>query len=232
MSRSPFAGLARTAAGTCQAAIAAVLLAVLLSLPTAARDNRSGNFDYFVLSLSWSPTYCGGEGQGDRQQCGRGRRFAFVVHGLWPQYESGWPESCPTPEDWVPQSQIEAMIDIMPSQKLVIHEWKKHGSCSGLSMTNYFRAARLLFEKVKIPARYLSPQAEIVITPQQVVSDFVKTNRHLGASMISVQCGNARDRARLSELRICVDRRGNFRQCGSNEARSCRAAKLVMPPVR
>ena len=213
------------------AATAVVLAAFLLSV--APQAGESGDFDYYALSLSWSPSYCASpQGREDGEQCAVGRRFAFVVHGLWPQYESGWPESCPTPEDWVPQSQIEAMIDIMPSQKLVIHEWKKHGSCSGLSMTNYFRAARLLFEKVKIPARYLSPQAEIVITPQQVVSDFVKTNRHLGASMISVQCGNARDRARLSELRICVDRRGNFRQCGSNEARSCRAAKLVMPPVR
>ena len=198
-----------------------------------ARDNRSGSFDYFTLSLSWSPSYCAGpEGQGDRQQCGLGRRFAFVVHGLWPQYESGWPQSCPNSEDWVPQSQIDQMLDIMPSKRLVIHEWKKHGSCSGLSMANYFRAARLLFEKVKIPARYLSPQAEVLITPQQLVTDFVKTNRDLTAPMISVQCGNARDRARLSELRICIDRRGNFRHCGSNEARGCRAKTLVMPPVR
>lgn len=214
-------------------ALAAVVLAVLLIGPAAARDNRSGSFDYFALSLSWSPSFCSSpEGQGDQQQCGQGRRFAFVVHGLWPQYESGWPQSCPTREDWVPQSEIEAMLDIMPSKRLIIHEWKKHGSCSGLSMANYFRATRLLFQKVKIPARYLSPQAEIFISPEQLVTDFVKTNRDLGSSMISVQCGNGRDRARLAELRICIDRRGNFRQCGSNEARGCRAGTLVMPPVR
>jgi ribonuclease T2 len=212
---------------------AAVVLALLLSLPGLARDTRPGAFDYFTLSLSWSPTYCAGdEARGDHQQCGPGRRFAFVVHGLWPQYNSGWPEYCATRETWVPQDEIDDMMAVMPSKRLIIHEWKKHGTCSGLSMSDYFQATRLLFQMVRIPARYLSPQAEIFTTPDQLVTDFVKTNRDLSGDMISVQCGNARDRARLSELRICIDRRGKFRQCGSNEARQCRARTLVMPPVR
>jgi ribonuclease T2 len=215
--------------------VLAAILAVLLSVvPAAARDmNKSGVFDYFVLSLSWSPTYCASpEGANDSQQCGTRRRFAFVVHGLWPQYQKGWPESCATGETWVPQDIIDSMLDIMPSKKLIIHEWKKHGSCAGVSMADFFRATRLLFQRVRIPARYLSPTAPITTTPQQLVIDFVKTNRDLTADMISVQCGNARDRARLSELRICLDKRGNFSQCGSNEERQCQATSLVMPPVR
>lgn len=217
------------------ATLAAFLLAVLLTAaPASAREShKSGVFDYFVLALSWSPTYCDSpDGQDDRQQCSPGKRFAFVVHGLWPQYNEGWPEYCPTDEDWVPQSQVDEMLDIMPSKTLIIHEWKKHGSCSGLSMADYFEVTRLLFEKIRIPARYLSPQAPVMTTPEQLVTDFVKTNRDLTAGMISVQCGNARDRARLSELRVCIDRRGNFRQCGENEERQCRARSLVMPPVR
>ncbi|MCB1379875.1 MAG: ribonuclease T2 [Alphaproteobacteria bacterium] len=214
-------------------AIAALVLAAALSLAAAARDARSGSFDYFTLSLSWSPTYCDGPaGRDDRQQCGPGRRFAFVVHGLWPQYDSGWPENCATRESWVPDAVISDMLDVMPSKRLIIHEWKKHGSCSGLSIADYFAATRLLFEKIRIPARYLSPQAAVVTTPQQLVTDFVKTNRELTSGMISVQCGNARDRARLSELRVCIDRRGNFRQCGANESRQCRARTLILPPVR
>ena len=215
--------------------IAAFALAVLLTATSApARENhKSGVFDYFVLSLSWSPTYCATpEARDERQQCAPGKRFAFVVHGLWPQYNEGWPQDCPTDEDWVSQQQIDQMLDIMPSKKLIIHEWKKHGSCSGLSMADYFEVTRLLFEKVRIPARYLSPQAPVMTTPEQLVSDFVKTNRDLTSGMISVQCGNARDLARLSELRICIDRRGNLRQCGANEERQCQARSLVMPPVR
>jgi len=217
------------------AAIAAFFLAILLSASAAsARErHRAGSFDYFVLSLSWSPSYCASpEGAGNRQQCSPGKRFAFVVHGLWPQYREGWPEYCDARETWVPQELIEQMLEIMPSKALIIHEWKKHGSCAGVSMSDYFRATRLLFERVRIPARYLSPTATVLTTPDQLAADFVKSNRDLTADMLSVQCGNARDRARLAELRVCLDKRGNFSKCGTNESRQCRAATLVMPPVR
>ncbi len=225
---------ARSGSLACAAAVAATLvLALLLSREGAAGANRPGDFDYLVLSLSWSPTYCDGpEARVDTQQCGAGKRFAFVVHGLWPQYERGWPEYCRTAETWVPQEQIDLMLPVMPSKRLIIHEWKKHGACLGLPMPKYFLATRLLFQKVNIPARYLLPQAPVLTTPQQLVTDFVKTNRNLRPGMLSVQCGNAKDRARLSELRICIDRRGDFRQCGANEARQCGAQTLVMPPVR
>lgn len=225
-----FAHSARKASGLVATALAAFLLTG--AAPAAAGD-RPGDFDYSVLSLSWSPTYCASpEGADDRQQCSPGRRFAFVVHGLWPQYERGWPQDCDTDETWVPNDVIGGMMDIMPSKRLIIHEWKKHGTCSGLSMEDYFREVRRVFGAVRIPARYLSPTAPVTTTPQQLVADFVKTNRSLTAGMLSVQCGNARDDARLSELRICLDKSGEFSQCGANEARQCRAKRLVLPPVR
>lgn len=56
---------------------------------------RGQGFDFYVLSLSWSPSYCEAEGeQANGQQCRAGRPYAFVVHGLWPQYERGYPENC------------------------------------------------------------------------------------------------------------------------------------------
>jgi ribonuclease T2 len=210
-------------------------LAVLLafSAGASAKQPRAGAFDYFVLALSWSPTYCATDsGQNDDSQCAPGRRYAFVVHGLWPQYQQGWPQNCATNETWVSQYEIDAMMPVMPSKKLIIHEWKKHGSCSGVSQSDYFKATRLLFDKVKIPARYLSPTADVITTPDQLVTDFVKTNKGLSADMLSVQCGNSKDRARLAELRVCLDKRGNFGRCGGNEARFCRAKQLVMPQVR
>jgi ribonuclease T2 len=198
-----------------------------------ARSNRAGVFDYYVLSLSWSPSFCGTPaGKGNATQCAPGRRFAFVVHGLWPQFKEGWPEFCAAEEARVPEQQIDAMMDIMPSRNLIIHEWRKHGSCSGLSQADYFMAIRSLRDRLRIPARYLSPTTEIRTTPQQLVRDFVQSNKNLTSEMISVQCGNARDTARVSEIRICLDHKGEFAPCGRNEARHCRARQLIMPEVR
>ena len=163
-------------AGRRGARLAACLFAaagIAVTSAASARDPNPGEFDYYALALSWSPTYCGSEaGQADRQQCGSGRPYAFVVHGLWPQYERGWPENCRVRETWVPDGIIGAMLDIMPSKKLIIHEWRKHGGCSGLRMQGYFRLTRDLFGKLRIPARYLSPQAVIMTTPQELVERF------------------------------------------------------------
>ena len=199
----------------------------------AAKAPLPGQFDYYVLALSWSPSYCAGEaGQNDYQQCAPGRRFAFVVHGLWPQYAKGWPEFCRTRENWIAQDLIDGVMDVMPSKRLIIHEWKKHGSCSGLSQAAYFDKVEMLFRALRIPARYLSPQAPVTVTPAQLVTDFVKTNAALTADMLSVQCGNARGQARLSELRVCVNKAGSFIACGMNEARQCQAKSLVLLPVK
>ena len=206
---------------------------VFLNGPVAARSDNSRPFDYYVLSLSWSPTYCNSRtGRRDKVQCARGRRFAFVVHGLWPQYNRGWPQFCNTNQRWVGRGRIREMLDIMPSKRLIIHEWKKHGSCARIGQKAYFKLIRKLYDKVLIPARYLSPQKPVLITPQTLVSDYLKTNRGLDAASLSVQCGNARDRARLSELRICFSKSGEFTRCGPNERRRCRAKTLVLPPVR
>ncbi len=213
-----------------------ILVALALTLmlqPAAARQNNSKSFDYYVLTLSWSPTYCDSSaGRKDRTQCGKSRRFAFVVHGLWPQYNKGWPSNCRTNEKWVSKRQINQMLDIMPSKRLIIHEWKKHGTCSRLGQRRYFNLVRKLFKKILIPARYLAPSRPLLITPRTLVDDFLKTNLKMRRNNLSVQCGNRRDRARLSELRICFNKSGNFTNCGPNEARSCRAAKLVLPPLR
>lgn len=219
--------------GVLAAALVLAAAALSGSQATLAKDTRAGQFDYYALALSWSPTFCQSPAGDDADlQCNSKRRYDFVVHGLWPQYEKGWPDACETRERWVPDDLIKSMLDLMPSKKLIIHEWRKHGTCSGLAMRDYFALVRAAYGKVKIPARYVMPNEPIITTPQQLVTDFVKTNRDLTDGMISVQCGNSRDDARLSELRICFTRDGDFRDCGANERRSCRAKRLILPPTR
>jgi len=217
----------------CKIGLLLLILTLSLTGAAGAKGPVPGQFDHYVLALSWSPSYCAGPaGQKNQQQCAPGRRFAFVVHGLWPQYAKGWPEYCVTREKWIPQDLIDGVMDVMPSKALIIHEWKKHGTCSGLSQAAYFNKVKTTFGALRIPARYLSPQAPVTVTPAQLVTDFVKSNAALTADMLSVQCGNATGQARLSELRVCVNKAGGFIACGMNEARQCRAKSLVLLPVK
>ncbi|MDA7946939.1 MAG: ribonuclease T2 [Hyphomicrobiaceae bacterium] len=197
-----------------------------------ARGNP-GQFDYYVLALSWSPTYCAEEGRKRREvQCNGQRPYAFVLHGLWPQYKKGWPENCDIGhKPWVPRVLIDAMLDIMPSPRLVIQQYRKHGTCSGLTPEAYYDLSRRLHDAIKIPARYLSPNNPIQVSPKEIENDFLKTNRDLTPAMISISCRRGK---RLREVRICFSKEGRLTACGHNEdqAKLCRLDRIVMPPVR
>jgi ribonuclease T2 len=193
--------------------------------------NTPGEFDYYVLVLSWSPSYCRTEGRKDEVQCDATRPHAFVLHGLWPQYEKGWPENCRTEtRPWVPQAVINEMRDIMPSKSLIIHQYRDHGTCSGLGPAQYFAVARELYERIDVPARLESPAAGLLVTPDEVEREFLAANPWLTPDMMSVTCRGAN----LLDVRICFDRDLYPRSCGANEdqKRLCRAAKITVPPAR
>jgi len=224
---------------TLQAGAAALTLFVALFCLTNAalaqdrRQNEAGQFDFYVLSLSWSPSYC--EASAERspnqvppdQQCGE-RRYSFVVHGLWPQYEKGFPEFCQIPAPRLDRGIVSSMLDLMPSPRLIFHEWDRHGTCSGLSARAFFENVRKAHAVVKIPAEYLDLTAPLTVTPDQVQDAFVKSNPGMTKASIAISC----DSKRLSEVRVCLSKDLQFRDCSEIGGRTCRRDTLVMPPSR
>lgn len=196
------------------------------------QHGTAGQFDFYVLSLSWSPSYCeAAEGRtGGRardRQCS-GRPFAFVVHGFWPQYERGFPSDCQVPAQRLARAIVDDMLDIMPSPRLVFHEWDRHGTCSGLSPKAYFGLVRAAWAAVKIPPDFAQVDQPISVTPGQVASAFLKANPQLERGAINVSC----DGRRLTEVRICMTKELNFRACPEMARYSCRRDRIVMPAVR
>jgi ribonuclease T2 len=203
----------------------------------AAAADKPGVFDYYVLTLSWSPTFCAELEPGRTDpQCSVGgpRRYAFVLHGLWPQFEQGWPEFCETgSRAFVPRAVANRMLDIMPSDRLVFHQYRKHGTCSGLGVDGYFALSRKLYEKVKIPAPFQAlDDPRFSISPADLKARFAAANPGLKPDHVAVTCGGAGDR--MKEVRVCFDKSGAFRSCGRNETpqRQCRASRMYVPPVR
>lgn len=211
----------------------AVALAGTLAPQRAQSESRERPVASYILALAWSPTYCETDRRReDQPQCSGGRRYAFILHGLWPQWARGGPEFCPSAQGkYVPEKIVRSMLDIMPARGLVIHQYRKHGTCSGLSPSAYFDRARELFQGIRIPARYVSPHAHIYATPRRIREDFLAANPSLQADMIAISCGR---RGRLRDIRICLSKDFEPTPCGSNENRKrlCRSPRIVMPPVR
>lgn len=186
-------------------------------------------FDFYVLSLSWSPSYCEAEGEeANRQQCATDRPYAFVVHGLWPQFERGFPESCRTDERDVSNATLRTLYDLMPSAGLIRHQWRKHGSCSGLDQDDYFAVLRAARETVSIPQEFRRLDAYRTLDPDDAEAAFLKANPSLSSDAVAVTC----DRRYLREVRICMTKDLEFRSCPEIDRRDCRLGKVVMPPVR
>lgn len=203
------------------------------------RVHKPGEFDYYALVMSWSPTHCDSQPKNKRdRQCNptRGQRpYAFILHGLWPQYTKGYPERCWTDfKPFVPKRVINGMLDIMPSTGLIIHEYKKHGTCSGLKPEGYYGLSSRIFRKIKIPQRYVQPVKPQMVAPETLIQEFIAANPVLNMrpDMMVVSCGGAGNR--LREVRICVSKDGDPQPCGKNEnqRRLCSARRMFVPPVR
>ena len=217
------------------AAFAALFLALNIGCSSAQdrRQNEPGQFDFYVLSLSWSPSFCDAaterspERAARDQQCGE-RPFSFVVHGLWLQYEKGFPEFCQNPAPRLDRNIVSSMLDMMPSPRLIFHEWDRHGVCSGLPARGYFDTIRKARAMVKIPPAYLDLAEPKTVSPKEVEEAFVAANPGLTHEAIAIGC----DSKRLNEVRICLSKDLKFRNCAEVDRRACRRDQVVMPRVR
>lgn len=210
------------------------LCALALCAPAAARTSQAraqqaheaGRFDYYVLSLSWSPSYCASHPD-DQAQCGV-QRHGFVLHGLWPQYDAGgYPQTCRTDARLDEQARAYGQT-IFPSEKLVAHEWDKHGTCSGLDALAYFELSGRARDGVAVPAR-LQPGTRVAQLFARDISRLIRdANPGLRSNMLTVHCAGPQ----LSEVRVCLSKDLEPRPCGRGSRSSCRPGPIRVPGVR
>lgn len=196
-------------------------------VPVSADLPEGAGFDFYVLALSWSPAYCLAEGaNANSRQCAEGRDFGFVVHGLWPQFESGYPEFCTTRQpDRVPADLGAEYLDIVPSMGLIGHQWRKHGSCSGLSQKDYFMVMRAARDRINVPAVFAPDKLPAEIDAMEAEEAFVAANPEMGSDGIAVAC----QRGLLREVRICLTPSLSFRSCPEVDRNGCKVDNLEVP---
>jgi len=182
---------------------------------SASREAPATGFDYYVMALSWSPSYCRSHPDDD-EQCAR-RGFGFVLHGLWPQYETGnGPQRCASSAE-VDRRTAEAALAFMPSRRLINHEWRAHGTCSGLTPAAYFASADRAFASVQAPPQLKAPTRDLTMTAEQLRAALRGANPALTDAMFKLNCS----RGELVEVRVCLDRNLAPRECGQRLRNAC-----------
>ncbi|BAE51504.1 Ribonuclease I [Paramagnetospirillum magneticum AMB-1] len=194
------------------------LIAAFLAAGAAQADQcgpargQPGSFDYYLMSLSWAPSYCATtSGRANAQECGPGTSYGFVVHGLWPQYASGqWPQCCQAVAAVKPSAVLDRLSRVMIGSSLISHEWEKHGSCVTSQQDEYFGK----IDQV-VTALGLAPQVPGTGLDRIKVSA-LKQNWAVPAQSITVQCKGRK----LTEVRICLDKTLSPMPCPAKEVES------------
>ncbi|MDZ4395658.1 ribonuclease T2 [Cypionkella sp.] len=210
--------------------IAAICLGpILLNSPARADGEKAGDFDYYVMSLGWSSNWCALEGDTRRDpQCDAGRGFTWTLHGLWPQYESGYPSYCRTVQNDPNRSDSAQMADIMGGAGLAFYQWKKHGRCSGLSAKSYYTTMRKAYKTVVIPPIFAKITKDLSV-PAAVIEDaFAEANPDIDRDQMTVTC----HQGMIQELRICLTKDLEARRCGADTIKDCTLKDAGLEAVR
>lgn len=207
-----------------------LLVATLaLASPAHAQGEKAGDFEYYVLALSWSANWCAREGDDRRDpQCDAGRGLTWVVHGLWPQYRTGWPSYCRTVQRDPTRGETAAMADLFGGAGAAFYQWKKHGRCAGLPAADYYAKARAAYGRVTLPSVFAGLRKDVKL-PASVVEDaFLEANPGLQRDQITITCADGM----IQEARICLTKDLTPRRCGDDTLRDCRLKDAVMEAVR
>ena len=206
-----------------------LLIWMLMALPSWGEGEKAGEFDYFVLSLSWSPNWCAYEGDArDSDQCDARHDHGWIMHGLWPQFHRGFPSYCRTSERAPSRGMTADMADIMGTSGLAWHQWNKHGVCSGLSASAYYALSREAYTSVVRPPVFRKLDREVKLPAAVVEEAFLKANPEMEPDGITITCRDGF----IQEARICLSRDLDPVPCGQDVVRDCRAQDAKFTPVR
>ncbi len=195
------------------------------------RSSAPGDFDFYVLALSWSPGFCelDGDRARNREQCGDGAGLRLVVHGLWPQNERGYPSDCGPAGRSPSRIALEQAEGVFPTEGLARYEWRKHGTCTGSSPSEYFRDVRRARDKIAIPPALAKADRDQTWTAIDIERAFAAANPGLRPDMMSVAC----KRGVLQEVRICLTKDlRDFRTCQQIDRSGCRARDFTVVAPR
>lgn len=210
---------------------AALVLWLICMAPLAAQSNRAGQFDHYLLALTWMPSFCALEGDGrDDPRCERGARAGWMLHGLWPQHQGGaWPEYCQTSARAPSRAQTAAMAWLFGTSGAAWHQWNKHGRCTGLDAAGYYALSAEAVESVTLPEVFGALDRDLRIDPEVIEAAFREANPQLTPNMMLVTC-----RGRMVyELRICLERDLSPRTCDAALfARECALSTAELPALR
>jgi ribonuclease T2 len=189
-----------------------------------------GDFDYYILALSWQPAFC--ETKQYKPECasqnnGRFDATNFVLHGLWPNQnddpahtfaycgQSNDIINTDKDSDWceLPDLPLSAAVEsdlniFMPGAESCLdhHEWYKHGTCAGMSADTYFALSNGLVSSFAQTAfnQYVASQIGNEVSRNDLLNRFEDEFGAGSDDYLSLRCNEVNGTSLLSEIRLAL----------------------------
>ena len=195
-------------------AVPAAVTPAPTEIPPAGEVHTDVPTAAYLLALFWSPEACrAGIPESDKKiQC-EANSFGFTVHGLWPNGpDKVHPRYCrPSPPMSV--RTVKANLCMTPSPWLLQHEWQAHGTCQWDTPEAYFKKAREVRGRLKVPD--LAPDPDQTMTAGEIRDAFLKRNRGVPREGLNIRVKDGR----LTEVWVCMDLKFKWAACrGGNGA--------------
>lgn len=186
-------------------------------------SSSAGSFDYYLLNLSWAPEFCATHSASRASsECDPSRHYGFIVHGLWPQSNSGsYPQDCETASP-VSQQIVAHILPIMPARGLIQHEWATHGTCTGLSPQDYFAQVEKAYSAVQVPPEYRRVSQPVNASPAEMEQKFADLN-HAPRGAFRISCSGGE----FVAVEACLTKDLQYRPCGSG-VRECPVSQVTV----
>ena len=118
---------------------------------------------------------------------------------------------------------------VYPNDRLAAYEYRKHGTCTGLSAHDYFATVRSVRMRLNIPPQFQAPHEQLRMAPEEVERAFMAANANLRPDNMAVTCSNGE----LMDVRFCLAKDlSSYAVCRKVARHTCQRGSIVVAPVR
>ncbi len=194
----------------------------LLSLGGAAwvmctQNAFSAPVQGYVMSVQMTPAVCLIDStKSKKRKCLEG--YSLNIEGLYPEVAT---RECSTHSSAkLPPLQAKVVARVMPDDAARVQLWQGIGGCVPMNASQYFRMIINNADRINVPA-VLTSQDTQTVQLGQLRSLFLKSNSGMSSKSIHFQCSNHQGSSYLTEIKICYNSAGRYKQCAANIGSNC-----------
>lgn len=198
--------------------VQALFCYLIFSFGTPLYAAETQDISGYVMHVQMTPAVCALDSSKQKQRkCLEG--YSLTIASLLPEVPVNRECDTKTSAKLSPL-QAKVVARVMPDENARVQLWQNVGGCVPMNASQYFRTVINFAERLKIPADLTSPNT-IEVQKENIRQQFTKLNPSLPPNGIRFTCQSSKFDSVLTEIRVCYQKNGQYKQCASHIVTGC-----------